>query len=225
MAASHPTTLLRALHRCATIAGVTVVRAGGARYLCDECGRDLSGLSLSAACVCGAVTRRRLDGGDTMYRRPPSPDEPQWDPLKDWTAKYLQLVWNVQQLRRLYAPASTAEADEVRRIVVTSLRAALGLAEWLMSGPEPKSVTPGDVARLMAAEPLSLCAAFGRPDDGTSARVVPVAFSRPPHFWIEHRTPNAKPVRYDALDLLERCLRTWQNFLTARAVTLPTWLD
>ena len=204
---------------------MTLAPAGGARYLCDECGRDLSGLSLAAVCVCGGVTRRRVDSTDTMYRRPATTDAPHWDPLKDWAAKYLQFVWNVHQLRRLYAPGSTAEADEVRRIVVTSVRAAVGLADWLSSGPEPVSVTPGDVARLVAAEPLSLCAGFGAPEDAAHSRVVPVAFSRPPHFWVEHRQPNAKPVRYDALDLLERCLRAWQNFLTERGVTLPTWLD
>src|SRR5439155_19195122 len=90
---------------------VTVVRAGAARYLCDGCGRDLSDLSLSAACVCGSLTRRRVDAGNVVYRRPSTPDEPHWDRLKDWTAKYLQLVWNVQQLRRLYAPGSSAGPD------------------------------------------------------------------------------------------------------------------
>lgn len=202
--------------------GVTMARP---RYLCDECGRDLSDLSLSAACLCGAHTRRRVDSADTVYRRPATPDEPQWDPLKDWTTKYLQLEWNLQQLRRLYAPDSRAAADEVRRIVGTSLRAALGLGEWLTAGPEPVTVTPGDVARLLESAPLSVCAAFDAPNADGSASVLPVAFSRPPHFWVEHRTAGAKPVRYDALDLLERCLRAWHNFLTARGVALPSWLD
>ncbi len=203
---------------------MTMSRAGGARYLCDRCGRDLSALGLSGPCVCGAVTRRRVDGGDAVYRRPATDDAPQWDPLKDWTARYLQLVWNVQQLRRLYT-ADGADADEVRRIVETSCTAAVGLGEWLTSGPEPVSVTPGDVARLITSQPLSVCAAFGSPDQAVHTRVLPVAFSRPPHFWVEYRTPNAKPVRFDALDLLEHCLRTWQNFLTARRVPLPSWLD
>ena len=210
---------------------MTVVRAGDAQYLCEGCGRDLSGLSLSAACLCGAVIRRRVDHGEAVYTRPATPDEPSWDPLKDWTAKYLQFVWNVQQLRRLYAPTSEADGEEVRRIIVTSLLTALGLADWITSGPEPASVTPGDVTRLLDAEPLSVCAAFGGSPDldgsdaGTSAVVLPVAFSRPPRFWVEHRRPPDRPVRYDALDLLERCLRAWQQFLTARGVGLPSWLD
>lgn len=210
---------------------MTVVRAGDAQYLCEGCGRDLSGISLSAACLCGAVTRRRVDHGEAVYRRPATPDEPSWDPLKDWTAKYLQFVWNIQQLRRLYAPGSTADREEVRRIVATSLRAALDLADWITSGPEPASVTPGDVTRLLAAEPLSVCAAFGGSVDsgGTgesaTAVVLPVAFSRPPHFWVEHRRPPDTPLRYDALDLLERCLSAWQQFLTARGVDLPSWAD
>jgi hypothetical protein len=201
---------------------VPISRAG-ARYLCDRCGRDLSAVSMSAACVCGSAMRRRVDSGEVVYRRPATPDAPRWDPLKDWEAKYLQLVWNVQQLRRLYAPGSGADADEVRRIVDTSLMAARHLGDWLVSGPEPASVTPGDVDRLLATEPLSLCAAVDTPDPAVTTRVLPVAFSRPPHFWVEHRRPNAKPVRYDALDLLERCLRTWLAFLTVRGVRLPTW--
>jgi hypothetical protein len=204
---------------------VTMSRAGDARYLCDDCGRDLSDVSLSAPCACGGVTRRRLDGGDAAYRRPATADAPPWDPFKDWSAKYLQLLWNVQQLRRLYAPGSGADADEVRRIVETSLAAAVGLGDWLTSGPEPVSVTPGDVARLLAAEPLSICASFAARDPATRARVRPVGFSRPPHYWVEQRRAYDKPVRYDALDLLERCLRAWQNFLTGRGVPLPTWLD
>jgi hypothetical protein len=202
---------------------MTMSRASGARYLCDNCGRDLSAVSLTATCLCGATTRRRVDLGDAVYGRPATPDEPRWDPLKDWTAKYLQLVWNVQQLRRLYAPESGAEADEVHRIVDTSFAAALHLGDWLTSGPEPASVQPGDVARLMETEPLSVCAAFASTSAEVSARVLPVAFTRPQHFWVEHRAPNAKPVRYDALDLLERCLRAWQAFLTSRGVSLPTW--
>ena len=198
-------------------------RAGGARYLCDECGRDLSGVSMSARCVCGSATRRRVDDGDAVYRRPTTDNSPQWDPLKDWTARYLQLIWNLQQLRLLYTPGAEADADAVRRIVETSLIAAVGLGDWLTSGPEPVSVTPGDIGRLIAAEPLAVCAAFAGRDTSATTAVLPVAFSRPPHFWVEHRRPNEKPVRFDALDLLERCLRAWQHFLTARGVTLPTW--
>lgn len=198
-------------------------RSGGARYLCDNCGRDLSSVSLSAACVCGAVRRRRVDFADAIYGRTATEEHPRWDPLKDWTAKYLQLIWNVNQLRLLYAPDSTADADEARRIVDTSLAAVVGLAEWLTAGPEPVTVTPGDVERLLATEPLSLCAGFISHDPDVTTRVLPVAFSRPPHFWIEHRRPGAKPVRYDALDLIERCLRAWQAFLTERGVTPPSW--
>lgn len=198
-------------------------RAGGARYLCDECGRDLSGVSLSAACLCGALTRRRVDGDDVVYRRPPTDDAPQWDRLKDWTAKYLQFVWNVHQLRRVYAPGAVADPDTTRRIVETSLTAAVGLGEWLTSGPEPVSVLPGDVARLLAGEPLSICAAFASADPAARPQVLPVAFSRPPHFWVEYQRPYDKPMRYDALDLLERCLRTWEQFLTSRGVNPPRW--
>lgn len=195
----------------------------GARYLCDSCGRDLSHLRLAEPCLCGAFTRRRVDSEEAVYRRPATADGPRWDPLKDWTAKYLQLLWNLQQLRRMYAPDSIAAADEVRLIVETSFAATLGLADWITAGPEPASVTPGDVTRLFEAEPLSICTAFGSADPAVHARVLPVAFSRPPHFWVEYRRPHEKPVRYDALDLLERCLRAWDAFLTGRGVQLPSW--
>jgi hypothetical protein len=97
--------------------------------------------------------------------------------------------------------------------------------EWLVSGPEPVSVTPGDVERALATPPLSVCAATRSTDPAGSTRVFPVAFSDPPHFWVEHRRPARKPVRYDALDLVDRCLRTWQAFLKERGVVLPTWQD
>lgn len=200
-------------------------RPGDATYLCDACGRDLSALGWSQPCVCGARTRRRVDAQDAVYRRPDGPDRPGWDRLKDWSAKYLQLVWNVQQLRLMYAPGSEAAAADVRGIVVTSIEAVRTLGEWLLSGPEPAGITPGDVERALAADPLALCTAFGAAEPAASSRLLPVAFSDPPHFWIEHNRPNAKPVRYDALDLLDRCLRSWQSFLKEHGVRLPTWQD
>jgi hypothetical protein len=197
-------------------------RSVGARFVCDDCGRDVSGVPPSMPCSCGGTSRRRVDATDA-FQRPATPDSPRWDPLKDWTAKYLQLTWNVGQLRRLYAPDSGAQADEVRRIVDMTFASCVGLGDWLTSGPEPVTVTPGDVARLVAAEPLSICATLVNGSDINSARIVAVGFVRPPHYWLEYRRPNARPVRYDALDLADRCLLTWQTFLTARSVKLPTW--
>jgi hypothetical protein len=204
---------------------VTTSRPGSARYLCDRCGRDLSDRGLSTPCLCGGLARRRVDGADAVYRRPETADPPRWDPLKDWTAKYLQLVWTVQQLRLLYAPDSDATPDEVRGIVESSVRAVASLGEWLLSGPEPAAVTPGDVERALASEPLSVCAAFGAGEVDVTTQLLPIAFSAPPRLWVEHRRPNARPVRYDALDLLDRCLRTWQAFLKERGVQLPSWQD
>jgi hypothetical protein len=201
---------------------VTVSRADGARYLCNDCGRDLTGVGLVVACRCGSAARRRIDAGDASYRRPATGEAPRWNPLKDWTAKYLQFTWNVSQLRRLYAPGSGADAVEVRRIVDMSFASGLSLGEWLTAGPEPVTVTPGDVARLVGAEPLSVCVALGRADE-PAARIIPVGFVRPPHFWVEYRRPNSRPVRFDALDLAERCLQAWQTFLTIRGVELPAW--
>jgi hypothetical protein len=199
------------------------VSTGGAKYLCHDCGRNLSGLGLAVPCLCGSTTRRRIDSTDAAYRRPTTDESPRWNPLKDWSAKYLQLTWNVAQLRRLYASGGDTEATEVRRIVDMSFASCLTLGDWLTSGPEPATVTPGDVARLFETEPLSVCAALSTTDAPERARVLPVGFVRPPHFWVEYQRPNARPVRYDALDLVERCLSAWQVFLAARDVALPTW--
>ena len=195
---------------------------GGARYVCADCGRDRSGFDPATPCDCGSRLRRRVGTLD-VYGRPVTADTPRWDPLKDWTAKYLQLAWNVGNLRRLSTGDSTADADEVRTFVEMSLASAVRLGEWLTSGPEPASVSPGDVARLLDEEPLAVCAALATPDGPRNARLLPVAFVHPPRFWVEYRRPHAKPVRYDALDLAERSLRTWQTFLSLRRVPLPSW--
>jgi hypothetical protein len=42
-------------------------------------------------------------------------------------------------------------------------------------------------------------------------------------FWVQYSHPFGKPVRYDALDLAERCLITWRTFLGQRGVPLPSW--
>lgn len=196
-----------------------------AHYLCSDCGRDLSGVRMSTACLCGAHSRRRIDVGGAAYRRPLTAQSPPWDPLKDWTVKYLQFTWNVSQLRLMYEGGSAAEAAAVRCIVDSTFASCVSLAEWLTFGAEPASVSPGDLDRFLAAEPLSVCVALAArsdPDEPTS-RVVPVAFASRHQYWVEYRRPRAKTVRYDALGLAEQCLLAWRSFLLARGVKLPNW--
>jgi hypothetical protein len=193
-----------------------------ARFVCDHCGRDRTSSPPLTPCRCGGTARRRVDVSDS-FRRPIDAPAPPWDPLKDWSTKYLQFSWNVAQLRRLYAPGSTADDVEVRRIVDMTFASCIGLADWLSAGPEPASVLPGDVERFVAIEPIAVAAALLQRREDASARTVPVGFSRPPHFWVEYRRPNARPVRYDSLDLAERCLLAWQRFLGERRVPLPVW--
>ena len=193
-----------------------------ARFVCDRCGRDRTASPPLEPCICGGTARRRVDLSDS-FRRPIGVPAPPWDPLKDWTAKYLQFSWNVAQLRRLYAPGSEAASAEVRRIVDITFASCVGLADWLSAGPEPASVIPGDVERFVAVDPVAVAAALLERRSDASARVVPVGFSKPPHFWVECHRPPAKPVRYDALDLAERCLLAWQRFLRDRGVPLPVW--
>lgn len=189
------------------------------RSICDDCGRDAP---LLGRCRCGSTVRRRVDPGD-VFRRPATDDAPRWDPLKDWSTKYLQLLWNLEQLHRFDAPGSGADQADVRRTVELTFAASSSLATWLTAGPEPASVTPGDVSRLLAADPLRIAAALTSPTDGERARLVPVGFSRPPRFWVEYQRPPRRPVRYEARDLASRCVVTWQGFLTQRGVRLPTW--
>lgn len=195
-----------------------------AQYRCDRCGRDLSGISLRIPCLCGGIARRRVDSTGAMYRRPLAAQSPPWDPFKDWSVKYLQFTWNVVQLRRLYARRSGAEAAEVRGIIEVTFASCSQLADWLSSGPEPVTVTPGDVAQLIRTEPLSVCTALRALDDvAATSRIVTGTLGGELRFWVEHRRPGAKATRHDALDLAEQCLRSWQTFLTERGVTLPSW--
>lgn len=214
----------RATAHCVTIASVTV-SGDVAHYLCNNCGRDLTGVRLSVACICGANSRRRIDGEGVAYRRPLTAQSPPWDPLKDWTVKYLQLTWNVSQLRLMYKDSSHGDAAEVRRIVDSTFAACVSLGEWLTFGAEPASVSSGDISRLLGTEPLCVCVALTAPDDGTAATstVIPVAFASRHQYWVEYRRPGAKTVRYDALGLAEECLQVWRSFLVARGVELPTW--
>jgi hypothetical protein len=192
------------------------------RFVCDGCGRELPPGPVAAPCPCGGTGRRRVDPADA-FGRPATPDAPRWDPLKDWAAKYLQLTWNVGQLRRLSAAGSAATAEEIRGIVETTFAAARDLGDWLAAGPEPASVSPGDVDRLAAEPPLAVGNALVRGTPAATARLVPVGFAKPPRFWVEYQRPNAKPVRWEALDLAERCLVRWQSFLSVRGVRLPSW--
>jgi hypothetical protein len=196
-----------------------------AQYLCNDCGRDLSGLPLSTACLCGGNSRRRIDVADAAYRRPLTAQSPPWDPLKDWTVKYLQFTWNVQQLRWMNRDGSDADEAQARRIVDCTFASCVSLAEWLTFGAEPAAVTSGDISRLMSVEPLSVCVALSAADDAdvATARIVPVAFATRYQYWVEYLRPNAKMIRYDALGLAEECLLAWQSFLTARDVELPNW--
>jgi hypothetical protein len=196
----------------------------GAQYRCDRCGRDLSGMNLRIPCVCGAVARRRVDSIGAMYRRPLAAQSPPWDPFKDWSVKYLQFTWNVVQLRRLYARRSGADAAEVRGIVEATFATCAQLADWLSSGPEPVTVTPGQVAQLIRTEPLSVCIALTAADDAAAtSRIVTGTLGGDLRFWVEYRRPGARPTRHDALDLAEQCLRSWRRFLIERDVTLPSW--
>jgi hypothetical protein len=204
---------------------VVSVTSSGAQYRCDGCGRDLSGVRLGVACPCGVTARRRVDAIGAVYRRPLTPQAPPWDPFKDWSVKYLQFTWNVVQLRRLYAAGRAADPTEVRGIVEAAFASCSGLAEWLTYSPEPVSVTPGDVAQLIRAEPLCIGGALAAaPAPGaTSSRIVTGTLGGELRFWIEYRRPGARATRYDALDLAEQCLNTWRGFLTQRGVALPSW--
>lgn len=198
----------------------------GARYRCADCGRDLSGTALAVPCLCGSTYRLRIDSDETLYRMPDRPGLPRFDPFKDWEIKYLQLSWNVSQLAHAYRSGIGFDAGDVRRIVEMAFASCADLGGWLVSGPEPHTVTPGDIDRFMQSDPVRLCKVprdQRSATDGESIRLVPVAFAPTPRFWVEHTRPGNKPMRFDSLDLAERWLDAWTQFLAGYGVAVPTW--
>jgi hypothetical protein len=211
------------LGRGATIVVVTEVRSG-ARYRCAACARDVTGLAWTQPCLCGETYRARVDADETLYRMPDLPGLPRFDPLKDWRIKFLQLSWNVTCLERQYNSTARLPPDAVRTTVALALTCCVDLADWLTAGPEPHTVTARDLDRLLRSDPLRVAADFcGRSGCTGSVRLVPVAFAATSRFWIEHSVTGAKPMRYDALDLVRRCRETWRQYLRGHGVVLPRW--
>jgi hypothetical protein len=181
----------------------------------------------TSACLCGCTYRERIDTAETLYRMPEHANLPQFDPFKDWRIKSLQVSWNIAELERAYRSDAPLDPEQVRRTVEMTLASCLDLADWLISGPEPHAVTAGEIERLLRADPLRVCVALhahAAPDDSIgSVRLVPVAFAPTPRYWVHYTRPGAKPVRYDALDLAERCRAAWRDFLAGYGVVLPSW--
>lgn len=202
---------------------MTGVRSG-ARYRCAGCARDVTGHGWAEPCLCGGTYRVRVDSEETLYRMPDLPGLPRFDPLKDWRIKFLQLSWNLSRMEREFGSATPLPSETVRATVVLTLRCCVDLADWLIAGPEPHTVTAGDLARLLRADPLRVAADFcGRGDGAAIVRLTPVAFAPTARFWIEHGRPGARTVRYDALDLARRCREEWRRFLVGRGVVPPRW--
>ena len=161
------------------------------------------------ACECGSLSRIRIDAAPEAFALP-GQSNLRYDRSKDWTIKYLQLAWNVRQMRAQYAEQHI-DPERMQHAVDMTLTTCWDLADWLTSGPEPASVTPSDINRLAYEDPLRVCRSYVA-RDGT-ARLVP----------IEYEPVPGRPTRYDVLDLAERCLAAWTYFLTTRGVPLPTW--
>lgn len=190
-----------------------------ARYACVDCGRDRTLHAVAQPCTCGSRTRVRIDAVPEAFALP-GRSTVRYDQSKNWTIKYLQLAWNVRQLRGQYA-ASDLDADRLRHAAELTLTAAWDLADWLTAGPEPASITPSDISRLALEDPLRVCRSYAT-RDGT-ARLVPVDIGKSGRAWIEYRPGPGKPLRFDVLDLAERCLAAWTYFLTSRGVQVPSW--
>lgn len=196
----------------------------GVRYRCADCERDVTGRAWTQPCLCGGTYRVCVYLDETFYRMPDRPGLPQFDPLKDWRIKFLQLSWNLSRLEREYNSTVRLSPEAVRDTVAATLRCCVDLADWLIAGPEPRTVTAGNLERLLHSDPLRVAAAFcGRGGEAASVRLAPVPFAPTARFWIEHDRPGAKPVRYDALDLARRCGLAWRQFLAAYGVVPPSW--
>ena len=73
-----------------------------ARYVCLQCGRDRTTYAAAMACECGSLSRIRIDAVPEAFALP-GQSNLRYDRSKDWTIKYLQLAWNVRQMRAQYA--------------------------------------------------------------------------------------------------------------------------
>jgi hypothetical protein len=187
------------------------------RFVCASCGRDVSDRPVAMPCVCGHTVRTRVDVADSYVM--PGRDRLRYDETKNWRVKYLQLTWNVQELRRIYAPAHT-DPDTLCRTVELVLASCWDLAEWLVAGREPREVTQGDIGRLVAVDPLRVCRALAT---GADARIVPVQIGGESRAWVEYLGARRLPTRFDALDLAERSVVAWDTFLREHKVVPPTW--
>jgi hypothetical protein len=190
-----------------------------ARYVCLSCGRDRTEHAAAAPCDCGSRSRIRIDAVPEAFALP-GQSNLRYDSSKDWTVKYLQLAWNVRQMRSQYSEQHI-DPERLQHAVDLTLTTCWDLADWLTSGPEPASVTPSDINRLAYEDPLRVCRAYVT--RGGSARLVPIDIGGSGRAWIEYEPIPGKPTRYDALDLAERCLAAWTYFLTSRGVPLPSW--
>jgi hypothetical protein len=190
-----------------------------ARYACMGCGPHPTTRAVAMPCACGSRSRIRVDPVPEAFALP-GRSSLRYDRSKDWTIKYLQLAWNVRELRTHYT-AAHIDADRLRHAVELTFTTSWDLADWLTSGPEPASVTPSDINTLAREDPLRVCRAYAT-RDGT-AHLVPVDIGGSGRIWVEYQPGRGKPIRFDALDLAERCLAAWTWFLTTHDVRLPSW--
>jgi hypothetical protein len=111
----------------------------------------------------------------------------------------------------------------LRASIELTFAACWGVADWLITGPKPPSVTHDDVVRLAGTEPLRVCRALVAETDEARAHIVPVHIGSPARSWIELERLGMRPVRFDALDLADRCFAAWNAFLRDHGVALPRW--
>ena len=174
--------------------------------------------------MCGHTLRVRIDVKTESYALP-GRTSLRYDALKNWTVKYLQFTWNLARLRSVYAPSRTTP-DVLHSAIELTFASCHSLGAWLTAGPEPQSVTAGDVARLFEVAPLEVCKALATcTNTGARARIEVVHLGHAARGWVEFAQPGKRAVRYDALDLADRCLAAWNCFLRDRDVALPSWTD
>ena len=144
-----------------------------------------------------------------------------FDPAKNWAAKYLQCTWNLRRLRTLYLDHRTVE-DDIRNAITLTLGSCSELADWLVAGSEPRQITQGMIDRFTAVDPLRSCRALAGRSTATAV-VVPTRIRGSVRAWVEYREPAKAPLRFDALDLADRSVAAWNDFLIGHGVRLPTW--
>lgn len=202
----------------------------GIRVTCPTCARDLDDVPVSHACPgCHRLGREvgcQTSGWATVVALPAVVDV-RAASHRPWWAAWFDLQDALEDLRGAYQPGAGLGIRGMRARVERFFAACGDFGAGL---EHVRALRRDDVRSVLEAEPLSLAHAFlvdvehAGVDDPTH-----------PHGWVSwHRSSpygdrvglefgplTEWPRMIDALDLADRCFRTWEEFLARRGQGPP----